>query len=359
MSVDNAAVRCGACKNAFSLGHGRGDAMEDTVAGWLSQTAEMPGIGDSESDQPSPPPRHFQPASHQAANPLSDKCPRLVQLQQRVALFEFPADSLRRDDFRCAIPRVCVHCQSRMHLRAHVVIYTTQLRDSISLEAEHKACELVIPQEQLGQAHGAELLARLPEVPNVPPPANLPMPYWVCDMCSGTGEISGQIQVDATTGRGICRLALRNLQIARGFFGNAGGTGSPDHARLQDFLQRIEEDRWDALPSVVQHRLEGWFRPYPQEKFLAYVPDRALVRTEDGMAGVIVSTHRLIYHRPPLHQEVRSHIGVVLKAQHDGDKEIVQMEAPEFKRRQMVVDRGGLVVLRRAISEGHFHATWA
>jgi hypothetical protein len=380
--VANCVVRCGACQERFRLGASpavatapastptarpspapvhAGNSLDNAVSDWLNGGDDddtdrlAPSASKEEMPRTSSNPDDYTPLPKKSST--GERSPRLVGLEQRGVLLEFAAECLHRDQLRSAIPRCCIHCQARMHLSAHLVIFTSQLRDSISMEGEHKAGQLVIPQEQLVGLEGSAMLAKLPEVPNEPPPANLPMPYWVCDMCSGAGEISGQIQV-GSDGNGLCRLKFRNARLAEGFMANAGGKDTQDMATLREFLERLEEDRWDALPSAVRHRMEQWFRPEKSEKFLGYVPDRAFVRTEDGMAGLVVSTHRLIYHRPPMHQESRSDSEVVIKSHMAGGVEIVQVEGSDFKRRQMAVDRGGMMMLRKGLAEGHFKATW-
>ncbi|KKM05480.1 hypothetical protein LCGC14_1753730, partial [marine sediment metagenome] len=276
----------------------------------------------------------------------------------RGALLEFPADHLRREEFRGAIPRVCIHCAAQAHLSAHLVIYTSQLRDSVSLEDEHAAGQLSIPQDEVGISQGLDLLKLLPEVPNVPEPGNRPMPYWVCDLCRGAGWISGQIQVNSKTGKGFCRLFFRNLKIALNFFAATAGKDSKHYRKLATFYEHTEEDPWDALPSVVRHRVEQWFRPKGKEQFLAYVPDRAFVRTQDGMNGLVISDQRLVYHHPPRHQESPAKNELTLQTRLADGKEIATVEAAGFKRRSITLDRAGRMLFRRALSKGGFTAQW-
>ena len=109
---------------------------------------------------------------------------------------------------------------------------------------------------------------------------------------------------------------------------------------------------------MVRHRGEQWFRPRIGERFLAYVPDRAFARTEDGMYGLAISTHRLVYHHPPLHQECSRQSGLTLQVRHAKANEVLTVEAPHFKRRTVTLDRSGMMVLRRALSNGDFRANW-
>ena len=353
------AVRCGGCRNPFQIS--ASNHADEDPPDWLNTG----------------PPKSTEPAAAKTVAPFLDDLGlpqqgagaktkarptktriRLVQLERRGALFEFPAERLREDAFRCAIPRVCIHCQTRAHLSAHVIIFTGQLRDSVSLEAEHKAGQLTIPQSQIGDLSGPELLARLPNVPNVPSPGDLPMPYWVCDLCSGTGEISGQIRVNSTTGEGFCRLLVRNLSVALPFFEAIGGKGTKSHAEFQEFLQHFDEDRWDALPSVVLHRVEQWFRPKTDERFIAYISDGARRRSEIGMAGVAISDKRFVYHRPPMHHELARGTALAIQVRLTAGKEVVTFHGGDMRRRPITLDRRGLMRLRRSLSEGRFKAKW-
>jgi hypothetical protein len=346
-------VRCGSCRNAFGVPAQevqQQPGLDDTVLGWLGDGLQR--------DEPSPGDT-IGPAEPRKSRSRSRAGIRLVSLDPRSALFEFPADRLQSAEFRCAIPRKCIHCQGRAHLSAHLVIFTGQLKDSISLEAEHRAGQLTIPQEKLAGLSGTDVLEKLPNVPNVPSPANLPMPYWVCDLCNGAGAISGQIQVNSQTGKGICRLSFRNLWIAMGFFENAGGTGTKDHEKFSEYLRHVEIDRWDELPPAVRHRVQQWYKPKQGERFLAYIPDRTRRRSEDGMAGLVVSSSRLIYNRPPLYYEVPNGTAFTVMVRRGEGSEVATINAPDLKPRSITCDRRGIMLFRRSLSEGRFQAKWA
>ena len=354
--VRDCAVRCGLCRETFRLPKDV-PVPEDTIFGWLHRPDED---GDERASTLMPlSGKASRKTDHAASSETGQSKIRLVSLERSGAIFEFPAEYLRQAKFRCSIPRVCIHCLGRVHLSAHLIIFAPQLRDSISLEAEHKAGQLTIPQERLSGLTGEEMLQHLPEIPNVPAPANLPMPYWVCDLCSGAGAISGQIKVDQASGHGHCRLFMRHLQVAASFLGAVAGTHSQDFARFVEFAKRAKKDRWDALPTVVRHRLEQWFRPADDERFIAYIPDRNRARTEDGMAGVIISTRRLIYRRPPIHHELSSDSTVTLQVRTSKGKEIATISSAEgFKSRPITLDREGKMALQKALSEGKFKAAW-
>ena len=348
--IGDCIVRCGLCREKFRLPAEKA-VPEDTIFGWLH-------VQEDEDERAGT----LVPLSG-GKSPQTNAAPkkpriRLVSLERRGAMFEFPVEYLRNTKFRCAIPRVCIHCLGQAHLSAHLIIFAPQMRDSISLEAEHQAGRLIIPQEKLKGLRHEQLLEQLPEIPNVPPPANLPMPYWVCELCSGTGSISGQIYADSESGRGYCRLFIRNIQVAASFLAAVAGTHNPDFTRFVEFVNRAKANHWDALPTVVRHRLEQWFKPSGEEQFVAYVPDRGHARSEDGMAGIVVSTNRIIYRRPPVHQELMSGNQITLQMRAFQGKKMVTISAEGFKERPILLDREGETLFRKALSEAKFKAVW-
>jgi len=283
---------------------------------------------------------------------------RLLKFGDSGALLEFPAERLKESCFRCAIPRRCLRCGARSHLLAHLIVYAPQLVDNMSLEAEHAAGQLVLREDEIRDMSSDQMLDRLPLVPNVPPPGNLPMPYWVCDMCSGAGLISGQIQVNSSTGKGWCRLRIRNLRRAEEFMEAAGAKDTKGYDVLHSHLEASEENPWEQLPSVIQHRLEQWFKPAGGEQFMAYVPDRDRVRTEDGMSGLLISNHRLIYHSRLRHSESTIDKPLKLATSSNAGKIVLRLDTQAWQIKHLVLDRDGLNLLRRSLTIGSFKSVW-
>ncbi len=360
-------IRCPRCKHKFPAARQAAPATDDLIASWLTEEepegpqespggasglVEMPYGADVMGDAGT------AAAPTAAPKPMGHGEIRAVKIDRRGVLFEFPASRLLETRFRCAFPRQCMSCDARTHLRPHVVIFTSQLRDSISMEAEHDAGALVDGHNELEGFIGQKLLDRLHEVPNVPYPGNQPMPYWLCDMCSGAGCVSGQIHVSRDASRGWCRLFIRYPRRAMEFMINAGGEGAEGFRELSERVERTAENPWNSLPEVVQQRIQQWYHPKSDEHFLAYVPDRDRTRTEDGMAGVVISNTRLIYHTPRSHHQAK--FGQPLELEHASGvgKGRISIITPNWTIHQMTVDRDGITRMRRALTLGRFHAVW-
>lgn len=363
----DAVVRCSKCKGKFRLPKAAG-VTEDTITSWLTDGAGKRKFDDDDLDAPAR--SDVAPtiddaigealAASAAASATSGTAEsvRLVKFGDAGALLEFQASRLKEVDFRCAMPRRCLRCGTPAHLLAHVIIYSGALVDNVSLEAEHAAGELRLAEDQVRDLSPQQMLDRLPLVPNVPAPANLPMPYWVCDMCSGAGLISGQIQVNSETGSGWCRLRIRNLRRALEFMEAASAKETKGYKELAEHLESVKENPWEQLPSVIQHRVEQWYKPASGEHYVAYVPDRDRTRTEDGMSGLLISNKRLIFHTRLRHSETSSDKPLKLQMGNEGGKLVVKLETPTWDIKHFVLDRDGASLLRRSLMTGGFKPVW-
>ncbi len=347
-------ARCAQCKTVYRLPT-RTIVAEALIASWLARPEDEE---EAPRSAPQPGAARVQAAKPRPAAKVARGEIRLVQADARGALFEFPTHRLTETAFRCSMPRRCLQCGISRHLRAHVIIYVPILRERPSLRAEHSAGDLVVRDEDIQQLEGEALLDRLPRVPNVPPPGDMPMPYWLCDMCGEAGATAGQIQVNPQTGEGRCRLLIRNLRRAEEFLSAAGGRNSPDHDTLLALLETMTEDPWDTLPLVVRHRLEQWFRPAGDERLVAYVPNRDHARTEDGVSGLVISNRRLIYHSHSRHHEASVTEPLEMQLATGGGRTELRFRTRSWQVKHFRADRSGLRQLRRALAAARYRVTW-
>lgn len=354
--------RCSQCQTRFQLLETAG-VIDRAVASWLTQSQPFEDDWEDEPNIPVARP----PKAQVASTPHSGKTSvleairepiRLVRVDNQGALFEFPARRLLENSLRCAMPRCCLQCGVTSHLDAHVIVYAGQLGDSVSMGDEHNAGQLKVGENELRHLSSEEVLGCLPSVPNVPPPADRPMPYWVCDMCSGAGMLKAQIDVSSSTGGGLCRLQILNLRRAAEFFAAAGGANTGQYRKLMAQVAAMVEAPWDSLNETTQHRVEQWFKPAAGESFLVYVPDRDRVRTEDGMSGLLLSNRRIIFHSRVRHLEAPATESIVIHLNVSGTKSNVEVKLPGWDVKHFVVDKDGLGRLKRALVLGKFRAVW-
>jgi hypothetical protein len=352
-------ARCGHCRTRFRLPEPDSVVSDDAILDWLhekQQQGQAAQVAQEQTDVVA----ELSAAGDAMLLAESDEgSVRLVSIGSKGALLEFPANRLLDRSFRCAMPRRCLRCGSRAHLHAHVIIYAPQLRDSLSLEAAHSAGALVLKGEDVRALSAERLLQRLPRVPNVPPPADLPMPYYLCRMCGESGAVSGEIRVNTETGEGFCRLLIWNLEMAKEFLVGAGVKGSGAYTELQQAVDAKAENPWEVLPSFVRHRLEQWFSPKEGERFVTYVPDRDHAPTEDGVAGLVVSNCRVIHRLDRRCREaaVTDPLVVAVMAGRSGKTRLL-LETPSWRIKNLAVDGEGIHQLRRGLSAAKFKVLW-
>ena len=282
---------------------------------------------------------------------------RLVRIDDHGVLFEFPASRLLETSFRCSMPRMCLRCGAQSHLEAHVLVYAQKLLSGVDVEAEHAAGAMKLTDQEAHNLSPEELLSRLPRVPNIPHPGDLPMPYWLCDMCTTGNVISAELQVDSA-GNGRGRLLILHVRRAEQFMANAGGEGQGDFVKLHEMAAGMVENPWDHLPQFVQDRLRQWWRARRNERFLGYVSDRDHVRTEDGVAGIVITADRVIYHTRARHYECSAAEPMELQLAMGGKTGVVRINTASWKLKHMTVDRDGVSRLRNCLTTGKFHVVW-
>jgi hypothetical protein len=151
---------------------------------------------------------------------------------------------------------------------------------------------------------------------------------------------------------------MRNIHRALEFMRSAGGEHAEGYEKLAERVEQTNEEPWDLLPEVVRHRIEQWFHPETEERFLAYVPDRDYARTEDGVAGLVISSRRLVYHTAVRHREANVDEPLELAHGVSSRKNSVNITTPSWTLKRMTVDREGLARLRRNLTLGRFQAVW-
>lgn len=282
----------------------------------------------------------------------------LLRVDNRGPLFEFPALFLEDPEFRAAMPHRCLRCGVTTHLKPHVVVYSHQMSDSSAVESDHLEGPIQICVQDLAVKPTRELIDAFPKLRNLPEPADQPMPFWVCDMCSPSKMVFAQNEINRRTHEGHCHLQIQRIWRAEEFLANVGGEDSPAHQLLKTLSADHQETPWDTLAGVVQQRLRQWYRPGKGERFVAYMPDRRRARTEDGMAGIVVTNRRLIYNSSMRHKESDKGEPLELDFAMDGGRLKLHIKAPNWEIKNLIADKPGLNRLRRALTREGFAATW-
>ncbi len=282
----------------------------------------------------------------------------LERIDAHGAFFEFPAKFLESVAFRASIPRKCLYCGTTEHITPRLVLFGPMLKDCTTLEAIFLDHSTRLEEQEVRSLSTEEVLQRLPNTDQLPAPANLPMAYWICDMCNPSKMIFAQNRIDAETHEGACCLQMARLWRAEEFLIAAGGENTEAHRELLAAMEKYPETPWDNQSGAAQQRLRQWFVPQRGEKFIAYCPDRSHTRTEDGMFGVIVSTRRLLYHTSLRSQESNKGEPMELSFSVESGRQMLQIKTPNWEIKNLIVDKAGLRTLRLALAEQNYTAQW-
>lgn len=354
-------VRCSVCKAEFRI-PGVSDAeildwivhgeKEETSHGAKSLSVDRRSASTSQRDGESKTDELFH------GYPAGGEGFVLLRIDTRGALFEFPSTLLESEAFRASIPRKCLRCGTEEHVAPRIVIYGPMLKDCTTLEAKFLDRSTKLTEQEVRHLSTEEVLQRLPGPEQLPPPANLTMVYWICDMCNPSKMIYAQNRIDVDSQEGRCCLQIYRLWRAEEFLLTTGGENTEAHREIRKAMEKHPETPWDRLPGAVQQRLRQWYVPQRGEKFIAYCPDRSHTRTEDGMAGILVSTRRLIYHTSLRNYESIKGESMELSFSMDNGRQMLKIQAPNWEIKNMVVDKAGLRTLRLALSQQNYVARW-
>jgi len=350
-------ARCGKCQYRFQIPAEPADAQlsEDELLSLLAEQEDEVDL-EAESELTESPDASMSTFAAASGGPVATM--HILKVRPNGVLLDFPAEYLLDKHFRCAIPRTCMCCGTRANLMPHLIRFVPRPDADADSAAKPVEASLAIKDPTLMRLDNMELLRHLPDVSDTLPPANHPMPYWVCDRCRDVGLVSGQIKVDPATQQGTCWLFIRSTRRCEEFIRAAAGADVPGLDKLHELNESGRQNPWDLVPESVQHRLQQWFRPEEGEHFLGYTPDRAHNRTEDGMAGVVISNKRFIYHTQRRHLEARASEPLQLLLAMGRDMGQLDINTPTWDMKRMKVDAAGIRVLRRSLTMGKFKVAW-
>jgi hypothetical protein len=283
---------------------------------------------------------------------------QLVRISSRGVLFEFPAQKLFDKHFRAAMPRCCMRCGTKSHVQPRIIIFSHEMMDSSTIELDYVTDRVEVSDHDARNMPIEQILEHLPKVQRLDSPGDLPMPYWMCDMCSPSNMIFARGEFGRDGEGGTCRLQIRRLWRAEEFLVNAGGESSGAHQYIQEELEKNPERPWDTLAGVVQQRLQQWYRPHRGEVFVTYVPDATRARTENGMSGIVVSSRRLIYHTSMRHRELNKGEPLELEFGLRGQEGTLRLKGPKWEVSKIAVTKLGLERLRKGLNKEGFAVTW-
>jgi hypothetical protein len=204
----------------------------------------------------------------------------------------FGAPPLNRASFRASMPLCCLACgdaqPQNLLARPLAWVDKTHGRFNSPGELERRYECHVRPHQTV-----REIAAAMRSIEEQLAPFSNPMPYFVCQACSSKVTINCQTYV---TPRGVrCEVVIPNASYALAWLGRVNGVCGDDYSALESQVLRLEAEGWRAIPDAVRSRLAAWFEFKGAERFIAYYSDSDFAKKDAGLAGVILTDHRLVH----------------------------------------------------------------
>jgi hypothetical protein len=140
-----------------------------------------------------------------------------------------------------------------------------------------------------------DLLHVMGNIEALPRPFNNPMPYY---LSLRHAHRSLECMTHRRPDGGItCEVVMPSGRYALDWVANVNGLCRPEYRLLEQELGLSHTDRWTALPETCRHRIEVWCRFRPRERYINYFNDADFGHRDMGLAGLVVTDRRLIYHK--------------------------------------------------------------
>lgn len=138
-----------------------------------------------------------------------------------------------------------------------------------------------------------EVAATMATINELPPPFNQPMPWYAGR--DETGKVKVHCETFATPAGVMCEVTIPTLRYALDWLGRVNGVCGDDYAQLEAQTLKYEAQAWRAIPHNVRHRLAVWFDFAGDERFLGYFNDSDFSKADAGLAGLVVTTRRIVW----------------------------------------------------------------
>jgi len=222
--------------------------------------------------------------------------PHLVvqDISQSGVVLAFDSCWLEHAGFRASLPMRCIFTgeadKTQLIAKPLAFIDRSQckVRNPREVERNH---EIYVTEKMRTR----DLLKMMGLIENLPQPFNRAMPYFThrrkssdCLTCQTRKRSDGGITCEVTVPEGD--YALHWLAAVNGVCGE-------EYELLQRDVGLLGNDAWAALSDTCRQRIGAWAKFGRGEAFRLYLNDAEFGKADEGLAGVIVTDKRLVYHK--------------------------------------------------------------
>ncbi|MDX1564959.1 MAG: hypothetical protein R3236_06110, partial [Phycisphaeraceae bacterium] len=207
-------------------------------------------------------------------------------------LIEFPASLLEIPAFRASMPMQCLKSgeTDTQKLVARPFAWVDRLKDQTLSAREFS--DKFARQVPTG-LNERQFVDSLYPMEDLPLPFNLQMPYYLDKAHETKIEVPARV-INASYGVG-CEVLLPMSPTVLRWVGHVNGLCGPEYVELEKKLMVQMNRAWLNLPEKVRQRISGWFAWRGDERFLIYLPDSDFSRNDEGLAGLVLTSKRMVF----------------------------------------------------------------
>ncbi len=228
--------------------------------------------------------------------PMFHGRPRLevIQCTSEGVLLAFDAIWLEHEGFRCSMPVRCVFSgeDDRAELLARPLAFIDQSSGQFRSprELENKL-EQHLPQGLLVR----DFVRKLPNLQGMARPFNHVVPYYVMPRLAKLSlHCRSRRRED---GGHTCMVMIPDGRYALDWLGRINSVTGEDYAQLEQEIVSLQGETWRLLPQEVRARIGVWCHFRPRERFVLYLPDTDFAKSDAGLAGLVLTDQRLVFHK--------------------------------------------------------------
>ena len=245
--------------------------------------------------KPSAPREDKRPGYPQELNPPKPR-PYLVvrEATMKGILLAFDAVWLKSETFRLSMPKRCVKTgrgiDAGLHVRPMIFHNTTKgdIQHIHQLETKYAR-----PFRKGDSARNhMKSIGRVEEMPS---PFDRPMLFYTTS-ASSSDPLHSVVHT-GDEGNRHCEVLIPHAEVALQWLERVNGICGIEHALLRGDVANLSSDAWISLPEATRRRLEVWARFQRGERLKVYLNDADMSSADEGLAGVVVTDQRLLYHK--------------------------------------------------------------
>jgi LSD1 subclass zinc finger protein len=204
----------------------------------------------------------------------------------------FDAVWLHHEAFRGAIPVRCAFCgrNKRDELIARPLVFDDRaLTDKATLEQ----AVAVLEHRHIGDRSARHLAEHMMQVPHMPPPFYLPMPYFVSTRYAHLSVHC--VTRNRSDGGVTCEVLIPDPHTALAWVCNVNGMCGPEYELLEREVSLLHGEAWRALSETCRDRISYWCKLHPGEQFRLFISDADFGKRDEGMGGLVVTDQRIVF----------------------------------------------------------------